>query len=74
MWVNLISNAVKYSSKSERPRIEVGGAFVGDEIRYSAQLHDVGKIAELTYELEHLAVRIDTAVRSLAPVSADDDA
>lgn len=33
-WTNLISNAIKYSSKKEHPRIEVGGKSAGDEACY----------------------------------------
>ncbi|HEY1738867.1 MAG TPA: hypothetical protein VGI86_09170 [Acidimicrobiia bacterium] len=40
----------------------------------AAMRADIATLVELTYELEHLAGRIDTAVRALAPVSADDDA
>ena len=42
VWVNLISNALKYSSKSERPRIEVAGARIDGEIRYSIRDNGVG--------------------------------
>jgi PAS domain S-box-containing protein len=42
VWVNLISNAVKYSSKSERPRIEIAAACVEGEVRYSVRDNGVG--------------------------------
>ena len=35
---------------------------------------DIATLVELTYELERLAGRIDSTVRALTPVSADDDA
>jgi len=34
VWVNLISNAIKYSANSENPRIEIGSEQKGKEIRY----------------------------------------
>ena len=34
VWVNLISNALKYSSKRDAPRVEIGGEFDGDENVY----------------------------------------
>ncbi len=34
VWTNLISNAIKYSSKKENPRIEVGGKPVDDGVEY----------------------------------------
>jgi light-regulated signal transduction histidine kinase (bacteriophytochrome) len=54
VWVNLIGNAVKYSGKSERPRVEIGGHVDGEEgvywvrdngagfdMRYAAKLFGV---------------------------------
>jgi signal transduction histidine kinase len=34
VWVNLIGNAVKYSSKTAAPRIEIGGCIQGSEAVY----------------------------------------
>jgi len=34
VWVNLIGNAVKYSSKVERPRVEIGGRANGSALEY----------------------------------------
>ena len=34
VWVNLVGNALKYSSKRGRPRIEIGGAIAGRERTY----------------------------------------
>ncbi len=42
VWVNLISNAVKYSGKTARPRIEVTGEESGAESRYSVRDNGVG--------------------------------
>jgi len=42
VWANLISNAVKYSSKSADPRIEVAGRRDGGEICYSVRDNGVG--------------------------------
>jgi light-regulated signal transduction histidine kinase (bacteriophytochrome) len=42
VWANLISNAIKYSSKKPRPRIEVSGCEVGSENQYSVRDNGVG--------------------------------
>ena len=34
VWVNLVSNAVKYSGKKEKPVIEIGSTDEGDEVMY----------------------------------------
>jgi PAS domain S-box-containing protein len=42
MWVNLISNAVKFSSKRERPVIEIGSRMDGDEPVYFVKDNGAG--------------------------------
>ena len=42
VWVNLISNAIKYSSKAETPRIEVGGREISDGVEYYISDNGVG--------------------------------
>jgi PAS domain S-box-containing protein len=42
VWVNLISNAIKYSSKKEHPVIEVSAQQLGDEIEYHVKDNGVG--------------------------------
>jgi PAS domain S-box-containing protein len=42
VWVNLISNAVKYSSKSKQPVISVSGSKVDAENQYSVRDNGVG--------------------------------
>ncbi len=42
VWANLISNAIKYSSKTSRPRIEVSGCEAGSENQYSVRDNGVG--------------------------------
>lgn len=42
VWINLISNAVKYSSKNEHPRIEIGSQLEGDQIRFYVKDNGVG--------------------------------
>jgi light-regulated signal transduction histidine kinase (bacteriophytochrome) len=42
VWVNLISNAVKYSSKSRQPVISVSGRRVDTENQYSVRDNGVG--------------------------------
>jgi PAS domain S-box-containing protein len=42
VWINLISNAVKYSSKNHQPRISVSGCQVDAENHYSVRDNGVG--------------------------------
>jgi PAS domain S-box-containing protein len=42
VWTNLISNAIKYSSKSAQPRIEVSGRQTASENLYSVRDNGVG--------------------------------
>jgi PAS domain S-box-containing protein len=42
VWANLISNAIKYSSKTACPRIEISGCELGSENQYSVRDNGVG--------------------------------
>lgn len=42
VWANLISNAIKYSSKTQEPRIEVGGEEMPDGVSYYIADNGVG--------------------------------
>ncbi|HZE59986.1 MAG TPA: ATP-binding protein [Burkholderiales bacterium] len=42
VWLNLIGNALKYSSKGAQPRIEIGGRDEGAEACYSVRDNGVG--------------------------------
>jgi len=42
VWANLISNAVKYSSKKQRPLIQVSGHRVGREVVFTVRDNGVG--------------------------------
>lgn len=42
VWINLISNAVKYSSKSAKPRIKIDGRREGAELIYTVQDNGAG--------------------------------
>jgi signal transduction histidine kinase len=42
VWVNLIDNAVKYSSKTTGPRIEIGGSVQGSEVVYFVKDNGAG--------------------------------
>jgi PAS domain S-box-containing protein len=42
VWTNLVSNAVKYSSKATQPRIHIEGTRGGGELRYSVRDNGVG--------------------------------
>ncbi|PXX42090.1 sensor histidine kinase [Undibacterium pigrum] len=41
-WLNLISNAIKYSSKSDNPSVQISGSVDGDHIVYSVKDNGVG--------------------------------
>jgi PAS domain S-box-containing protein len=42
VWTNLISNAIKYTGKSQEPRIEISSHYQGDEICYQVKDNGVG--------------------------------
>jgi PAS domain S-box-containing protein len=42
VWTNLISNAIKYSSKKEKPEIEIGSIQSGEEIIYYVKDNGAG--------------------------------
>lgn len=42
VWANLISNAVKYSSKTPKPRIKISGRREGSELIYTVQDNGAG--------------------------------
>jgi len=42
VWANLIGNAVKYSSKNDRPLIQIGGELTGGEVCYFVQDNGAG--------------------------------
>lgn len=42
VWINLISNALKFSAKKEKPRVEVGGAQEGRFITYFVRDNGAG--------------------------------
>lgn len=42
VWVNLISNAVKYSSKKEKPVIEIGSEILNGEVTYYVRDNGAG--------------------------------
>jgi PAS domain S-box-containing protein len=42
VWMNLIANAVKYSSKAQQPHIEIGGSMGAEENQYFVRDNGVG--------------------------------
>jgi light-regulated signal transduction histidine kinase (bacteriophytochrome) len=42
VWANLISNAIKYSSKVAQPQIQVSGHRLGDEVIYTVRDNGAG--------------------------------
>ena len=61
VWTNLISNAVKYSSQSPNPVIEVSGRQVGDENVYSVKDNGVGFSMEYADKLFGVFQRLHRA-------------
>jgi PAS domain S-box-containing protein len=61
VWINLISNAVKYSSKQAAPRIEVSGGQVGSENQYSVRDNGVGFSMEYVNKLFGVFQRLHRA-------------
>jgi PAS domain S-box-containing protein len=51
VWINLISNAVKYSSKKEIQKIEIGGEKNGDLLTYYIRDNGVGFLMEYADKL-----------------------
>lgn len=51
VWINLISNAIKYTSPREKKIIEISGKIVGGEIVYSIQDSGVGFDANYKHKL-----------------------
>jgi light-regulated signal transduction histidine kinase (bacteriophytochrome) len=42
VWINLIGNAVKYSSKAQQPHIQIGGSVGAEENQYFVRDNGVG--------------------------------
>jgi light-regulated signal transduction histidine kinase (bacteriophytochrome) len=42
VWVNLISNAIKYSGKKEKPKVEIGSNFLDGEVVYYVKDNGTG--------------------------------
>ena len=61
VWVNLIGNAVKYSSKAARPFIQVSGRRVGTENQYSVSDNGVGFNMEYAQQLFGVFQRLHRA-------------
>jgi light-regulated signal transduction histidine kinase (bacteriophytochrome) len=61
VWVNLIGNAVKYSSKTARPFIQVSGLRVGAENQYSVRDNGVGFNMEYAQQLFGVFQRLHRA-------------
>jgi PAS domain S-box-containing protein len=61
VWANLIANAVKYSSKTARPFIQVSGRQVGAENHYSVRDNGVGFNMEYAEQLFGVFQRLHRA-------------
>jgi signal transduction histidine kinase len=42
VWINLVSNALKYSGKRDAPRVEIGAELEGEEVIYSVRDNGAG--------------------------------
>jgi signal transduction histidine kinase/FixJ family two-component response regulator len=51
VWVNLISNAIKYSSKKDHPVVEVGSKHINDELVYYVKDNGAGFNMEYSHKL-----------------------
>jgi PAS domain S-box-containing protein len=61
VWANLISNAIKYSSKTASPRIEISGCEHGSENQYSVRDNGVGFNMEYVEKLFGVFQRLHRA-------------
>ena len=61
VWANLISNAIKYTSKTVQPRIEISGCEVGSENQYSVRDNGVGFNMEYVEKLFGVFQRLHRA-------------
>jgi PAS domain S-box-containing protein len=61
VWVNLISNAVKYSSKKEHPVVEIGSETYENEIRYFVKDNGAGFSMEYAKKLFGVFQRLHKA-------------
>lgn len=61
VWVNLISNAIKYSSKKEKPEIEIGSSKSGDDITYFVKDNGVGFDMKYAHKLFGVFQRLHSA-------------
>ena len=61
VWANLISNAIKYSSKTAIPRIEISGCEFGSENQYSVRDNGVGFNMEYVEKLFGVFQRLHRA-------------
>lgn len=60
VWVNLISNAVKYSSKKENPVIEIGSDVKENEVIYRVADNGAGFSMEYAHKLFNVFQRLHT--------------
>lgn len=61
VWINLISNAIKYSSRRESPEIRITGRASGDDAAYSVQDNGVGFDMEYADRLFGVFQRLHSA-------------
>jgi signal transduction histidine kinase len=51
VWINLISNAIKFSSKNPKPRIEIGSVWKEDKLVYYVKDNGVGMDMKYAHKL-----------------------
>ena len=60
-FLNIIGNAVKYSSKSAMPKVEIHGAEQGDQVVYTVKDNGIGIPAEAQEKMFKIFNRMDNA-------------
>ena len=61
VFLNIINNAIKYSSRQEQPRVEIEGKEEGDTVVYRIQDNGIGIPAENKHKMFKIFNRMDNA-------------
>lgn len=61
VMINLISNAIKYSSKKEKPQIKISSERIGEELQYSITDNGIGFNMEYAHKLFGVFQRLHSA-------------
>ncbi len=58
VWINIISNAIKFTVNREKPKIKVGGKINGDQLIYFVEDNGVGFKNEYSYKIFQVFQRL----------------